>query len=80
MKGQHEQHYNAAALKKMGVPVINKLSRKHQLKIYKWTKSRRKVPIDFPDNTQNIVDQILSKYIIETEDVSHSFSMEPKNI
>lgn len=80
MKGQHEQHYNAAALKKMGVPVINKLSRKHQLKIYKWTKSRRKVPIDFPDNTQNIVDQILSKYIIETEDVSHSFSMESKNI
>lgn len=67
MVGQYEQHFNAAGLKDLGVPVLKKLKKKNIQKIKKWVKSKKVVEVSFPDETQFIVDSLLSKYIIATE-------------
>lgn len=67
MKGQFEQHFNAASLKDIGVPVLKKLKKKNLLKIRKWVKKGEVVEVVYPDRTQLIVDAVLSKYIIATE-------------
>lgn len=67
MVGQYEQHFNAAGLKDLGVPVLRKLKKKNFQKIKNWVKSEEKVEVSFPDETQFIVDSLLSKYIIATE-------------
>ena len=62
MKGQYEQHCNAAALKIMGIPVIKSLKEKHINKIRNWIESDIKISIDYPDITENIIDTILKKH------------------
>ena len=62
MKGQYEQHCNAAALKEMGVPVIKSLKAKHIDKIKKWIDSGTKISVDYPDITENIINTILQKH------------------
>ena len=61
MKGQYEQHCNAAALKAMGIPVIKSLKPKHIDTIKNWIESGTKIPVDYPDITENIIDNILHK-------------------
>lgn len=63
MKNQYEQQCNALALKEIGVPVIKKLSKKNLLKIAKWIKSDKKVTVNYPDVTEDILDTILLPYI-----------------
>jgi uncharacterized protein (TIGR00661 family) len=58
MKGQYEQQCNAAALKKMGVPVIKSLKQKHIATIQKWLDDEQKIPVNYPDNTQKIINNI----------------------
>lgn len=67
MVGQYEQHYNAASLKDLGVPVLKKLKKKNLQKIRKWVNSDKLIEASFPDETQFIIDSLLSKYIIATE-------------
>lgn len=67
MKGQFEQHFNAASLKDIGVPVVKKLKKKHLPKIKKWVKSDKVIEVSYSDTTQVIIDAVLSKYIIATE-------------
>tara|TARA_R110002073_G_scaffold57778_4_gene146634 strand:+ start:31011 stop:32036 length:1026 start_codon:yes stop_codon:yes gene_type:complete len=67
MKGQYEQAYNAQSLKNLGVPVINKFHKKHISTIKQWIATNTIVDISFPDETQNIVDRILTNHIITTE-------------
>lgn len=55
MKRQQEQHYNAAALKQLGVPVIKKLKKKHFDKITAWIETDQRIPVDYPDNTAEAV-------------------------
>jgi len=59
MKGQYEQHCNAAALKRMGVPVIKSLKKKHTDKIKAWLKSAEKITVDYPDITEAVIDSML---------------------
>lgn len=59
MKAQYEQYYNAAGLREMGVPVIKKLDKKSIPHISKWIAEDKVIPIDFPDQTQQIVDALL---------------------
>lgn len=59
MKNQYEQHCNAAALKALGVPVLKSLKRKHVKKIMDWVKSDERVCVDYPDNTEEILSDIL---------------------
>ena len=63
MKNQIEQHFNAQALKELGVPVLKTLKRKHISKVKKWIKSTERVQLDFPNETQKIIDYLLYDYI-----------------
>ncbi len=63
MKHQYEQHFNAAALKELGIPVLKSLKIKHLKKINNWVKSDYKVELSFPNETQQIIDYILYDYI-----------------
>ncbi len=62
MKGQYEQQCNAAALKDMGVPVIKSLKKKHVEKISQWVEYSEQVVVDYPNETEHILDTILAKH------------------
>lgn len=59
MKRQYEQHYNAAALKKMGVPVLKKIRKKHIEKIEAWIESDSKVNVTYSDVAPQAVEQAI---------------------
>lgn len=62
MKGQYEQQCNAASLREMGVPVIKKLKRKFVPVIEDWLTKDYSIPVNYPDSTELILDEIISKY------------------
>jgi uncharacterized protein (TIGR00661 family) len=62
MKGQYEQHCNAAALKMIGVPVLKNIKQKQYDKIKAWMESDERVTLPFPDQTDAILDKIISKH------------------
>lgn len=62
MKKQVEQHYNAEMLKEMGVPVMKSLKRKHIPKLTRWLNNKEIVIVDYPDDTQKIVDAIFENH------------------
>lgn len=55
MKSQLEQHYNAAALKNLGVPVVKKVKKKNLDKIIEWIESDKRVSVDYRDTTAEAV-------------------------
>lgn len=59
MKSQYEQHCNAAALKKLGVPVIKKVRKKNLDKIARWIEEGRPLDIAFPDTTDKAVQRAI---------------------
>ncbi len=63
MKNQYEQHCNAAALNSIGVPVLQRLRKKYIPEIENWIKDERKVKVDYPDETEKIIDLILEKHL-----------------
>ena len=69
MKGQYEQQCNAAALKQMGVPVIRSLKQKHLPKTKEWMASKKLIEVDYSDETEAIVDEVLSNHSTK---VSHA--------
>lgn len=77
MKGQYEQQCNAAALKDMGVPVIKSLKLKHADKIKQWLESNKKVEVNYPDETEEIVNKILAQ---ESRDLKNEVLIPGKRI
>lgn len=67
MKNQYEQHFNAKALEELGVPVLKSLKKKHISKIQNWIDSNLEIRLDFPNETQQIIDNILYDFIFEEE-------------
>ncbi len=65
MKGQYEQQCNAAALKDMGVPVIKSLKLKHLNKILDWIENDKKVKVNYPDETAQILNKIIEEHSSE---------------
>lgn len=61
MKTQYEQQCNAAALKKMGVPVLKNLKEKHLPELEKWLNSKLWVSQDYPDHLEEVIDTILDE-------------------
>jgi uncharacterized protein (TIGR00661 family) len=55
MKGQYEQHCNAAALARMGVPVLSGVNAKFTDRISEFTEASETVRIDYPDQLEDIV-------------------------
>lgn len=64
MKGQFEQQCNAAALEHMGVTVIGSLKPKHISKIDHWLEEGEVISVNYPDETQEIVDRVIRDYNI----------------
>lgn len=62
MTNQYEQHLNAAALAEMGVPVMRNIKAKYEEVVYNWLLEDRVVEVDYPDQTQEIIDQIIEKH------------------
>ena len=60
MKNQYEQHCNAAALKTLGVPVIKNLKEK---KIDRWLWYGPIIQVDFPDQTEGIIDHLIQNHL-----------------
>ncbi len=67
MKYQYEQHFNAAALKELGVPVLKTLKKKYVDVIKNWVQEEQQFSLDFPNETQQIVDHILYDYLNEEQ-------------
>lgn len=61
MKHQYEQHCNAAALKKMGVPVLKKLKSKNLKKLKRWMDEATPLNISFPDITSGAVERLMKR-------------------
>ncbi|PSR55627.1 glycosyl transferase [Adhaeribacter arboris] len=66
MKGQYEQQCNAAALKVMGVPVIPSLKTKHLPVVEEWLENGAVIPVNYPNETEQIIDKILQKHAAGT--------------
>jgi uncharacterized protein (TIGR00661 family) len=67
MKGQFEQKCNAMALRQMGVPVLKSLKPRHHSKIAAWLSDDLSVDIDFPDETEYIIDMIVDRHVLNQE-------------
>jgi uncharacterized protein (TIGR00661 family) len=79
MKGQYEQQCNAAALDQLGVPVLKSLKKKHVDAIKAWTESASRISVDYPDQTEEVLDMIIRRHLNEADtlpavlgDVIHS--------
>jgi uncharacterized protein (TIGR00661 family) len=57
MKSQLEQHYNAASLKQLGVPVLKKLKKKNLEKILKWIETDTRVSVQYENITAQAVER-----------------------
>jgi uncharacterized protein (TIGR00661 family) len=55
MKSQLEQDYNAASLKRMGVPVIKKLRKRNLGEIISWLETDERVTVDYKNITAEAV-------------------------
>lgn len=61
MKSQYEQHCNAAGAADLGVPVLKSLKKKHLHKVESWLQFQEPIHIDFPDETDDILDKLLTQ-------------------
>lgn len=61
MKHQYEQHCNAAAVQELGIAVIKSLKTKHQHKVENWLNNKQVLQINFPDETEKIIDFVLAQ-------------------
>jgi uncharacterized protein (TIGR00661 family) len=62
MKGQYEQQCNALAASKLGVPVISEVDDQFIFHINNWISNPNKVSVNFPDETAQIVDDMVKRY------------------
>lgn len=70
MKGQYEQQCNAAALKLLGIPVLKNIKPKQSKKVKAWMESEAKLTLDFPDETEWIIGQIIEAETVRKPEVS----------
>jgi uncharacterized protein (TIGR00661 family) len=76
MKRQYEQHCNAAMLSEMGVTVVTKLHKKILPDIEKWIESKKIVKVNYPDNTAEMIDTIITNHsgmTVGAEEVSNYY-------
>ncbi|GGF06874.1 glycosyltransferase family protein [Hymenobacter cavernae] len=59
MKNQYEQICNAAALAQLGVPMVKNLKDKHLATVDHWLQNGRSIPVDYPDETAQVLDKLL---------------------
>lgn len=74
MKGQYEQQCNAAALKKMGIPVIKNLKEKRWPVIEKWLSESAIALADYPDETAQLLRKIVKKHAAKPSNSTADFT------
>lgn len=62
MKGQYEQQCNALAASRMGVTVVEAIDQNFTKRINTWIKDDNRVWVDFPDETAQIVHDMVARY------------------
>jgi len=62
MTGQYEQQCNALAASKLGVPVVHTIDENFTAEVGKWIADDKKIKVDFPDETAQIVDNMIKRY------------------
>lgn len=62
MKSQYEQRCNAAALKKLGVPVLKRVRKRSLHRIEKWLDSNKCVEVSYPKVATKAVARMMKKY------------------
>lgn len=62
MRNQFEQTCNAAAAEELGLPVIKQIDEHLVAALRKWVDTDEKIQIDFPDETEKIVNELVSRY------------------
>lgn len=62
MTGQYEQRCNAEAASRLGVPVVYAIDEQFVGKVNKWIADDKKVTVNFPDETAQIVDNMVKRY------------------
>lgn len=77
MKGQYEQQCNAAALYKLGVPVIKALKMKFLPSIEAWVLSKNTVQVNYPDITESIIDRIIKNHYADAKSVLKEDDIHP---
>jgi len=80
MKGQYEQQCNAAALKEMGVPVMKRLKEENLDKIKNWIIEGRIIKVDFPDQTEEILNKILVDHLASASSEESKKSRIPRTL
>lgn len=59
MKKQYEQHYNAEALRMLGVPVLKNVKKRRIPQILEWIESSQQLSFSYPDITREAVEHAL---------------------
>lgn len=62
MKGQYEQQCNALAASRLGVSVVHEIDDHFVYELTKWLDSPNQVNIHFPNETAQIVDNMVSRF------------------
>ena len=62
MKGQYEQQCNALSASRLGVPVIHEIDDQFVFHINNWISDDKRVIVNFPDETAQIVDNMVKQY------------------
>ena len=79
MKGQYEQQCNAAALNRMGVSVINRLSEKNIEELRAWTIHSHPIQKVYNHTPERILRMVLERELTSLSS-SHSYSIIPSSI
>jgi uncharacterized protein (TIGR00661 family) len=62
MRNQYEQQCNAEAARRLGIPVIKQLDNTFVAQLRNWLGSPNNMVVDFPDETETIVDNLIKNY------------------
>ncbi|HEK20327.1 MULTISPECIES: glycosyltransferase family protein [unclassified Mucilaginibacter] len=62
MRGQYEQQCNALSASKLGVEVIHTIGPDFVQRINNWLSNDKRIVVDFPDETAQIVDNMVKQY------------------
>jgi uncharacterized protein (TIGR00661 family) len=68
MKGQYEQHCNAAALEKMGVKVLKSLKMKYLHIIDDFIQKDQRIEVNYPNQTE----EIIQKLVFENQEYNYA--------
>ena len=80
MKGQFEQQCNAVALAGMGILTLKSLKKKHVPKMEEWLSTNSKIRVNYPDNADAIVSQILRDALLPSISLTEKMAFAGINV